>query len=116
MQVEKTRAEADDYSAHLAKAEREAKVVRVQLEQEMDMVRKELLGRLAELQPLPEALRCSELQRQEAEERERSQERHSSELSATLTDLHMKVTAVPFIPLIKQMLLHLQVKLKQQPL
>lgn len=116
MQVQKTRAEADDYSAYLAKAEREAKAVRAQLEQEIDMVRKELLGRLAELEPLPEALRCSELQRQEAEERERSQERHSSELSATLTDLRMKVSAVPFIPLIKQMLLHLQVKLKQQPL
>uniref|UniRef100_UPI0037E77C58 outer dense fiber protein 2 n=1 Tax=Semicossyphus pulcher TaxID=241346 RepID=UPI0037E77C58 len=91
IQVGKTRAEADEYCARLAQAEREAQAVRGELEQEIEEVRRELLGRLTELEPLPEALRRSKVQLQEAQERERSQERRSMELSTTLTDLRMKV-------------------------
>ncbi|KAM8744482.1 outer dense fiber protein 2 [Acanthopagrus schlegelii] len=91
IQVGKTRAEADEYCARLAQAEKEVQVVRGELEQEIEEVRRELLGRLTELEPLPEALRRSELQLQEAQDRERSQERRSMELSTTLTDLRMKV-------------------------
>ncbi|TMS08010.1 outer dense fiber protein 2 isoform X1 [Larimichthys crocea] len=91
IQVGKTRAEADEYHAQLAQVEQEAQAVRGELDQEIEAVRRELLGRLAELEPLPEALRRSELQLQEAQDRERSQERRSMELSTTLTDLRMKV-------------------------
>ncbi|XP_022073662.1 outer dense fiber protein 2 isoform X2 [Acanthochromis polyacanthus] len=91
LQVGKTRAEADEYCAQLAQAEREAQVVREELEQEIEEVRRELLGRLAELEPLPEALQRSQLLLQEAQDRERSQERRSMELSTTLTDVRMKV-------------------------
>ncbi|XP_078127043.1 outer dense fiber protein 2 isoform X2 [Sander vitreus] len=91
IQVGKTRAEADEYHAQLAQAEREAQAVRRELEQEVEEVRRELLGRLAELESLPEALRRSELQLQEAQDRERSQDRRSMELSTTLTDIRMKV-------------------------
>ncbi|XP_041825438.1 outer dense fiber protein 2 [Melanotaenia boesemani] len=91
MQVGKTRAEADEYSARLAQAEQEAQSIRGQLEQEIEEVRRELLGRLAELEPLPEALRCTQIQLQEAQDREKSQERHNTELSTTLTDLHLKM-------------------------
>ncbi len=93
-QVGKTRAEADEHCARLAQTEREAQEVRGELEQEIEEVRRELLVRLAELEPLPEALQCSELQLQEAQDRERTQERRNMELSTTLTDLQMKVTAV----------------------
>lgn len=65
--------------------------MRGELELEIEEVRRDLLGRLVELEPLPEALRRSNLQLQEAQERERSQERRSLELSTTLTDLRMKV-------------------------
>ncbi|XP_031735019.1 outer dense fiber protein 2 isoform X1 [Anarrhichthys ocellatus] len=91
IQVGKTRAEADEYRARLAQAEQEAQAVRRELEQEVEEVRSELLGRLAALEPLPEALQRSELQLQEAQDREHSQERRSMELSTTLTDLRMKV-------------------------
>lgn len=94
VQVEKTRAEADEYCARLAQVEREAQAVRGEVEKEIEEVRRGLLGRLEELEPLPEALRRSELQLQEARDRERSQERRGAELSATLTDLRMKVTTV----------------------
>ncbi|XP_074547169.1 outer dense fiber protein 2 [Halichoeres trimaculatus] len=91
IQVGKTRAEADEYCARLAQAEREAQMVRAELEKEIEEVRRELLGRLTELEPLPEALRHSKVRLQEAQERERSQERRNMELSTTLTDLRMKV-------------------------
>ncbi|XP_045923300.1 outer dense fiber protein 2 [Micropterus dolomieu] len=91
IQVGKTRAEADEYCARLALAEQEAQAVRGELERDIEEVRRELLGRLAELEPLPEALRRAELQLEEAQDRERSQERRSMELSTTLTDLRMKV-------------------------
>lgn len=90
----KTRAEADEYCARLAQAEQKAVAVRAELEQEIDEVRKELLGRLTGLEPLPEALARSQLQLQEAQDRERSLEKRSLELSTNLTDLRMKVSAV----------------------
>uniref|UniRef100_UPI003AB0E06D outer dense fiber protein 2 n=1 Tax=Centroberyx gerrardi TaxID=166262 RepID=UPI003AB0E06D len=91
IQVGKTRAEADEYCTRLGQAEREAQAARGELEREIEEVRRQLLGRLAELEPLPEALRRSELQLQEAQDRERGQERRGMELGSTLTDLRMKV-------------------------
>uniref|UniRef100_A0A3Q0R1H9 Outer dense fiber protein 2 n=1 Tax=Amphilophus citrinellus TaxID=61819 RepID=A0A3Q0R1H9_AMPCI len=91
IQVGKTRAEADEYCARLAQAEQEAMLVRGELEKEIAEARRELLGRLAELEPLPEALERSQLQLQEAQDRERGQEKRSLELSTNLTDLRMKV-------------------------
>ncbi|KAM9437876.1 outer dense fiber protein 2-like isoform 4-T4 [Salvelinus alpinus] len=90
-QVVKTRAEADEYCARLGQAEREAREVRDQLESEVEVVRRELLGRLTELEPLPEALRRSEVLLEEAQDREHAQERRSTELSTVLADLRMKV-------------------------
>ncbi|XP_076020095.1 outer dense fiber protein 2 isoform X2 [Genypterus blacodes] len=91
VQVVQTQAEAGEYCARLGQAEREAQAVREELDREIQGVRGELLGQLAELEPLPEALRCCKIQLQTTQERERSQERRSRELSTMLTDLRMKV-------------------------
>ncbi|XP_026196052.1 outer dense fiber protein 2 [Anabas testudineus] len=91
VQMGKTRAEADEYGTRLAQAEHEAQAVREELEKEVEEVRRELLGRLAELEPLPEALQHSKRQLQEAQDKERSLERGHMELSTTLTDLRLKV-------------------------
>uniref|UniRef100_A0A672M7K9 Outer dense fiber protein 2 n=1 Tax=Sinocyclocheilus grahami TaxID=75366 RepID=A0A672M7K9_SINGR len=89
-QVQKTRAEADEYSARLQVAESEAQAVRDELDQEIQKVRKQLQGRLVELEPLPEALRHAELQLQEAHEKERLQERRNTELGTSLAELRIK--------------------------
>lgn len=93
-QFVKTQAEADEYCTRLGQAEQEAQAVREELEQEIQVMRRELLGQLAELEPLPEALRCSKIQLQVTQDRELSQERRSMELSTMLTDLRMKVKRV----------------------
>ncbi|CAL8322053.1 unnamed protein product [Lota lota] len=90
-QVAKTRAEADEYCTRLGQAEREALGVRQELEKEIDQVRQELLSRLTELEPLPDALRRSELRLQETHEREHAHERQSMELGSALADLRRKV-------------------------
>uniref|UniRef100_A0A8C7IV79 Outer dense fiber protein 2 n=1 Tax=Oncorhynchus kisutch TaxID=8019 RepID=A0A8C7IV79_ONCKI len=90
-QVVKTRAKADEYCARLGQTECEAQEVRDQMERELEVVRRELLGRLTELEPLPEALRCTEVLLEEAQDREHAQERHSTELTTALSDLRMKV-------------------------
>ncbi|CAN9504668.1 unnamed protein product [Ophioblennius macclurei] len=82
LQVQKTRAEADEYQARMAEAERRA-----------EAARGELLGRLAELEPLPEALRHMQLQLQEVKNKERCEERRSLELGTTLADLRLKAEA-----------------------
>ncbi|KAG1928141.1 outer dense fiber protein [Pimephales promelas] len=89
-QVQKTRSEADEYSARLQVAESEAQTVRDELDQEIQQVKKQLHCRLAELEPLPEALRHAELQLQEAHEKERLQERRNAELSTSLAELRIK--------------------------
>ncbi|XP_047227770.1 outer dense fiber protein 2 isoform X3 [Girardinichthys multiradiatus] len=91
IQVGKTRAEADQYCSQVAQAEHEAQLVREELEKEIEAVRRELLGRLSELEALPEALRRCQLQLQEAQDQERSQERQNVELSTNLTELRLKM-------------------------
>lgn len=97
MQVVKTRAEADEYCAKLAQAEQGAQAVRRELQQEIEQVRRDLLGQLEGLEPLPEALKRSQVQLQEAQDRVHAQERQNLELSTTLTDLRLKVKSVKFI-------------------
>ncbi|XP_052381987.1 outer dense fiber protein 2-like [Oncorhynchus keta] len=74
-QVVKMRAKADEYCARLGQTECEAREVRDQMERELEVVRRELLGRLTEL----EALRRTEVLLEEAQDREHAQERHSTE-------------------------------------
>lgn len=91
LQVGNTRAEAEQARAQVAEAERDAQAVRVELEREKEQIRRELQGRLSELEVLPEALRRCQLQLQEAQEEERSRERRNLELSGNLTELRLKV-------------------------
>lgn len=91
VQLQKTRAEADEYSVHAQQAEREARALREELDQELDHARKQLMGRLSELEPLPDALRRTELQLHGAQEKERVQEKRNSELAMSLAELRVKV-------------------------
>jgi len=61
-------------------------------EEEQEEERRQLLGRLEALELLPAALRRSELQLQEVQDRELSMEARSTELSTSLQDLCMKVS------------------------
>ncbi|XP_042337253.1 outer dense fiber protein 2-like, partial [Plectropomus leopardus] len=83
--VQQVRLESDEYCLQLEATQREAREVKVSLEREAEQVRRELLGRLRELETLPDRLRRTEEQlrdaRQEADAHERRNEEHNSALS-----------------------------------
>ena len=83
--------EVDEYRLKLELAEKEAQEVRADLDREVEAVRRQLLRRLAELEPLPERLKRTEQQLWEAEEQVQERERRSSEQCSDLSDLRLKV-------------------------
>ncbi|MBN3286317.1 ODFP2 protein, partial [Polyodon spathula] len=90
-QVLKTRSEADEYSLKLELAEEEGQLIREELNKEIELVRRQLQGRMAELEPLPELLKLTELRLQESQEQVQSCDRRSAEQSSALTELRVKV-------------------------
>ncbi|KAK1155892.1 outer dense fiber protein 2-like isoform X1 [Acipenser oxyrinchus oxyrinchus] len=90
-QVLKTRSEADEYSLKLELAEEEGRQIREELNKEIDLVRRQLQGRMAELEPLPELLKLTELKLQESQEQVQSCDRRTAEQSSALTELRVKV-------------------------
>ncbi|MBN3319436.1 ODFP2 protein, partial [Atractosteus spatula] len=91
-QVQKTRAEADEYCLRLQQAGQDGQAaVRAELSREVELVREQLLGRLAELEPLPELLRRRELELQAAQAQAQGCERRSAEQAAALAELRVKV-------------------------
>ncbi|MGH0157218.1 UNVERIFIED_CONTAM: hypothetical protein FKN15_044026 [Acipenser sinensis] len=90
-QVLKTRSEADEYSLKLELAEEEGRQIREELNKEIDLVRRQLQGRMAELEPLPELLKLTERKLQESQEQVQSCDRRAAEQSSALTELRVKV-------------------------
>ncbi|XP_064164289.1 outer dense fiber protein 2 [Anguilla rostrata] len=90
-QVQKARTDADDYRLQLERAGQEAESLRGEVGREVEAVRAGLLGRLRELEPLPEALKRAELQLREEQALEREQERRLAEHSRALAELRLKV-------------------------
>nr|XP_015222741.1 PREDICTED: outer dense fiber protein 2 isoform X2 [Lepisosteus oculatus]XP_015222742.1 PREDICTED: outer dense fiber protein 2 isoform X2 [Lepisosteus oculatus]XP_015222743.1 PREDICTED: outer dense fiber protein 2 isoform X2 [Lepisosteus oculatus] len=90
-QVHKTRAEADEYCLRLQQAGQDGQAARAELGREVELVRGQLLGRLAELEPLPELLRRRELELQAAQAQAQACERRSAEQAAALAELRGKV-------------------------
>lgn len=92
----KTRSEADEYSLKLELAEEEGRQIREELNKEIDLVRRQLQGRMAELEPLPELLKLTELKLQESQEQVQSCDRRAAEQSSALTELRVKVRGERF--------------------
>ncbi|XP_035513957.1 outer dense fiber protein 2-like [Morone saxatilis] len=83
--VQQARLDSEDCCLKLEKTQKEAREVKVSLEREKEQVRWELLGRLRELESLPDKLRRTEQQlrdlQQEADTHERKNREHNSALS-----------------------------------
>ncbi|KAL2092010.1 hypothetical protein ACEWY4_011808 [Coilia grayii] len=90
-QVQKTRKESEEYQARLEASEREARGVRADCEREVEQVRRQLGGRVTELEPLVEALRRAEEQLKEAREQEDKHRRRGAEHSEAFRDMKLKL-------------------------
>lgn len=71
--------------------QKEARELKVSLEREVEQVRRELLGRLRELEALPERLRRTEQQLRDAQQEADVHERRNVEHSSTLSEVRHKV-------------------------
>ncbi|KAG7219202.1 hypothetical protein INR49_019262 [Caranx melampygus] len=89
--VQQARLQSEEDRLKLEVTQREAVEVQVSLEREKEQVRRELQGRLRELEMLPDRLRRSEQQLRDAQQEADAHERRSMEQSSTLSDVRHKV-------------------------
>ncbi|XP_061585870.1 outer dense fiber protein 2-like isoform X2 [Cololabis saira] len=89
--VQQARLESEEYCLKLEVVQKEARDVKVSLEREKEQVRREVLGRLRELEPLPERLKKTELQLRDAQQEADAQQRRNMENNAALSEVRHKV-------------------------
>ncbi|XP_068012181.1 outer dense fiber protein 2 isoform X2 [Melanerpes formicivorus] len=90
-QVVKTQMEADDMAAKLEKCSKENKILKDEMNKEIELVRQQFQSRLAELEKLPEILKVKETQLAECQEQLQSYEKKSMDLSVVAADLRQLI-------------------------
>lgn len=89
--VQQVRLESDEYCLKLEATQKEAREVKVSLERETEQVRRELLGRIRELETLPDRLRRTEQQLRDAQQEADIHERRNMEHGSALSEVRHKV-------------------------
>ncbi|XP_071339930.1 outer dense fiber protein 2-like isoform X2 [Trachinotus anak] len=89
--VKQARLESEEGCLKLEMTHREMREVEVSLEREKEQVRRELLGRIRELEALPDRLRRTEQQLRDAQQEADAHERRNMENSSALSDVRHKV-------------------------
>lgn len=91
VQVHQARLESEGYCLKLEMTQNEAREVKVSLEREKEQVRRELLGRLRELETLPDRLRRTEQQLRDVQQEADVHERRNMEHNSALSEVRHKV-------------------------
>lgn len=94
LQVQQARLQSDECCLKLERTQQEAREVKASLERETEQVRRELLGRLRELETLPDRLRRTEQQLRDAQQEAEAHERRNLEHSSALSEVRHKVRKV----------------------
>ncbi|XP_072243374.1 outer dense fiber protein 2-like [Leuresthes tenuis] len=89
--VQLARLESEEYCVKLEVAQKEVREVQLSLDREKEQVRWELLGRLRELETLPDKLRRTEQQLRDAQQEADAHERRNVENNAALSEVRHKV-------------------------
>ncbi|XP_051492534.1 outer dense fiber protein 2 isoform X2 [Apus apus] len=90
-QVVKIRTEADDMAAKLEKCDKEKKILKDEMEKEMELARKQFQSKLAELEKLPEILKFTETRLAECQDRLQNYEKNNVDLSVMIGDLRQRI-------------------------
>ncbi|XP_027637661.1 outer dense fiber protein 2 isoform X2 [Falco peregrinus] len=90
-QVLKTRMEADDVAAKLEKRDKENKALKDEMNNEIELARKQFQSQLAELEKLPEILKIKEMKLAECQDQLQSYEKKTMDLSAVISDLRQRI-------------------------
>lgn len=94
-QVQQVRLESEEHRLKLEATQEEAREATVSLERETEQVRRELLGRLGEMEALPDRLRRAELQLRGARQEADAHERRNAEHNSALAEVRQKVLKEP---------------------
>ncbi|XP_036954521.1 outer dense fiber protein 2-like isoform X1 [Acanthopagrus latus] len=89
--VHQARLESEGYCLKLEMTQNEAREMKVGLEREKEQVRRELLGRLRELEALPNRLRRTEQQLRDVQQEADVHERRNMEHNSALSEVRHKV-------------------------
>ncbi|XP_073322215.1 outer dense fiber protein 2-like [Pagrus major] len=89
--VHQARLESEGYCLKLEMTQTEAREVKVSLEREKEQVRWELLGRIRELETLPDRLRRTEQQLRDVQQEANVHERRNMEHNSALSEVRHKV-------------------------
>ncbi|XP_051893106.1 outer dense fiber protein 2 isoform X2 [Pristis pectinata] len=90
-QVMKTRMEADEYNMKLEKAERENKLLKDEVNKEIEQVRRQMQKKLSDLEPVPELLKLTEHKLQDCQQQLVMYEKKNVDQSSIICDLRMEI-------------------------
>ncbi|XP_036185376.1 outer dense fiber protein 2 isoform X8 [Myotis myotis] len=90
-QVLKTRLEADEVAAQLERCDKENKILKDEMNKEIEAARRQFQSQLADLQQLPDILKITESKLAECQDQLQGYERKNIDLSAIISDLRSRI-------------------------
>uniref|UniRef100_A0A8D1SHU8 Outer dense fiber protein 2 n=1 Tax=Sus scrofa TaxID=9823 RepID=A0A8D1SHU8_PIG len=89
-QVMKTRLEADEVAAQLERCDKENKILKDEMNTEIEAARRQFQSQLADLQQLPDILKITEAKLAECQDQLQGYERKNIDLTAIISDLRSR--------------------------
>ncbi|MXQ80919.1 hypothetical protein E5288_WYG012787 [Bos mutus] len=90
-QVMKTRLEADEVAAQLERCDKENKILKDEMNKEIEAARRQFQSQLADLQQLPDILKITEAKLAECQDQLQGYERKNIDLTAIISDLRSRI-------------------------
>ncbi|XP_044519964.1 outer dense fiber protein 2 isoform X2 [Gracilinanus agilis] len=90
-QVMKTRMEADEVATQLERCDKENKILKDEMNKEIEAARKQFQAQLTDLQQLPEILKITEAKLAECQDQLQGYERKNVDLTAIIADLRTRI-------------------------
>ncbi|CAO2596878.1 Outer dense fiber protein 2 [Lemmus lemmus] len=90
-QVMKTRLEADEVAAQLVRYYKENKLLKAEMNNEIEAARRQFQSQLADLQQLPDILKITEAKLAECQDQLQGYERKNIDLTAIISDLRSRI-------------------------
>ncbi|OBS81023.1 hypothetical protein A6R68_20751 [Neotoma lepida] len=90
-QVMKTRLEADEVAAQLERCDKENKMLKDEMNKEIEAARRQFQSQLADLQQLPDILKITEAKLAECQDQLQGYERKNIDLTAIISDLRSRI-------------------------
>ncbi|XP_054980357.1 outer dense fiber protein 2 isoform X10 [Sorex araneus] len=90
-QVMKTRLEADEVAAQLERCDKENKILKDEMNKEIEAARRQFQSQLADLQQLPDILKITEAKLAECQDQLQGYEKKNIDLTAIISDLRSRI-------------------------